>query len=90
MANSQRRLAAAAMRDNSILQGPPGTVRHFVDVHNASDLEYVPGKGWVNEAGDSVDISKAPLCGLSMRRKTYTRKPSSILAKRSTPSRAIS
>ena len=51
-------LAAAFVKDNSILLGPPGTVRHFVDVHNASDIEYVPGKGWVNEAGDPVDLSK--------------------------------
>jgi hypothetical protein len=51
-------LAAAYMRDNSILMGPPGTVRHFVDEHSASDIEYVPGKGWVNEAGDPADMSK--------------------------------
>ena len=52
-------IAAAYMKDNGILTGPPGTVRHFVDLHNASDLEYVPGKGWVNEAGDPVDMSKS-------------------------------
>lgn len=52
-------IAAAYMKDQSILHGPAGTVRHFVDVHNASDLEYVPGTGWVNEAGDPVDMSKS-------------------------------
>ena len=41
------------------MQGPPNTVRHFVDTHNASDLEYVEGKGWVNERGDPVDLSKS-------------------------------
>ena len=52
-------LAAAYVRDNSILLGPPGTVRHFVDEHSAGDIEYVPGKGWVNESGDPVDMSKS-------------------------------
>ncbi len=52
-------IAAAYMKNNSILQAPPGMVRHFVDVHDASDLEYVAGKGWVNEAGDPVDMSKS-------------------------------
>jgi hypothetical protein len=47
------------MKDNSILLGPPGTVRHFVDEHDASDIEYVPGKGWVNEAGAPTDMSKS-------------------------------
>jgi hypothetical protein len=52
-------LAAAYMRDNSILMGPPGTVRHFVDEHDASDIQFVSGKGWVNESGDPVDMSKS-------------------------------
>jgi len=51
-------LAAALTKDPSILSGPAGSVRHFVDVHNASDIEFVPGKGWVNASGDPVDMSK--------------------------------
>lgn len=52
-------LAKAFTEDQSILMGPPGTVRHFVDTHNASDLQYVEGKGWLNAAGDPVDLSKS-------------------------------
>ena len=51
-------IAKAIIRDPSILHGPSGTIRHFVDLHDASDLEYVDGKGWVNESGDLVDMSK--------------------------------
>lgn len=52
-------LAAAFQKDKSILMAPPNTVRHFVDTHSASDLEYVEGKGWVNASGDPVDLSKS-------------------------------
>jgi hypothetical protein len=52
-------LAAAFTKDPSILQAPPNTVRHFIDTHNASDLEYVAGKGWVNQSGDPIDLSKS-------------------------------
>lgn len=52
-------LAAAFTKDPSILMGPRNTVRHFVDTHNASDLQYVDGKGWVNASGDPVDLSKS-------------------------------
>lgn len=52
-------LANAFIKDKSILMGPSGTVRHFIDTHSASDLEYVDGKGWVNASGDPVDLSKS-------------------------------
>lgn len=52
-------IAAAYMKDPSILQGGPDVVRHFIDVHNNAELEYVQGKGWVNEDGDPVDMSKS-------------------------------
>jgi hypothetical protein len=51
-------LAAAFVKDPTILSTPNG-VRHFVDTHDASDLEYVDGKGWVNQSGDPVDLSKS-------------------------------
>jgi hypothetical protein len=51
-------IAAAFLKDPTILWGPPGTVRHFVDLHNASDIDYVDGKGWVDASGDPVDMSK--------------------------------
>jgi len=52
-------LAAAYMKDPSILMGPRNTVRHFIDTHDASDLEYKDGVGWVNQNGDPVDLSKS-------------------------------
>jgi hypothetical protein len=52
-------LAAAFVKDPSILMAPSGAVRHFVDTHNASDLQYVAGQGWVDATGDPVDLSKS-------------------------------
>lgn len=52
-------LAAAFVRDPSILRGPKGTVRHFVDLHDAGDLDYVPGRGWLNASGNPVDLGKS-------------------------------
>ena len=50
-------LANAFMRDNSILHGPTGSVRHFVDLQNAEDLDYVPGKGWFDPSGKPANLS---------------------------------
>ena len=51
-------ITAAFGRNPSILTGPPGTVRHFVDVHDASDLDYVSGKGWVDASGNPVSMGR--------------------------------
>ena len=48
----------AINRDPSMLFGAPGTVRHFVDEHAAGDVQYVKGKGWVDESGESVNMTK--------------------------------
>jgi hypothetical protein len=52
-------LSAALTTDPKILFGAPGTVRHFVDLHNASDVEYVEGTGWVNESGEPANLTKS-------------------------------
>jgi hypothetical protein len=54
-------LSAALTKDPKILFGAPGTVRHFVDVNNASDVEYVEGKGWVNASGEPANMTKSTL-----------------------------
>jgi hypothetical protein len=54
-------LSAALTKDPKILFGAPGTVRHFVDVNNASDVEYVEGKGWVNASGEPANMTKNTL-----------------------------
>jgi len=50
-------ISAAITKDSQVLFGSPGTVRHFVDLHNASDVEYVPGKGWVNDSGEPANMT---------------------------------
>lgn len=54
-------LSAALTKDPKILFGAPGTVRHFVDVNNASDVEYIEGKGWVNASGEPANMTKSTL-----------------------------
>lgn len=49
-------LAAAYVKDPSILKGPPGFIRHFVDTTDSSELTY-NGKNWVDASGEPVNMS---------------------------------
>jgi len=49
-------LAAAYVKDPSILKGPQGFVRHFIDTTDSSELDF-NGKNWVDASGDPVNMS---------------------------------
>jgi hypothetical protein len=54
-----RELSAAITKDPSILFGSPGVTRHFVDLHDASDVEFIAGKGWVNaDTGEPAGMTE--------------------------------
>jgi hypothetical protein len=50
-------LSKAITKDPKVLFAPPGSVRHFVDIHNADDVEFVEGKGWVNASGEPANMT---------------------------------
>jgi hypothetical protein len=54
---SARDISDAITKDSSVLFGSPGTVRHFVDLHDAGDIEYVRGKGWLDASGNPANLT---------------------------------
>jgi hypothetical protein len=54
---SAREISDAITKDSSVLFGSPGTVRHFVDLHDAGDIEYVRGKGWLDASGNPANLT---------------------------------
>lgn len=49
-------LAAAYVKDPSILKGPQGFIRHFIDTTDSTDLTY-NGTNWVDAAGKPVNMT---------------------------------